>query len=104
MAKSLLVHEIYLSIQGESTFAGLPCAFVRLTDYDLRCSYCDTAYTFKGGQPMSLDDIVLELENRCEFTGEPANILSLTPPLTIGKTHITRLVRALGKALEDAYV
>ena len=44
MAESLLVHEIYLSIQGESTFAGLPCAFVRLTGCDLRCSYCDTAY------------------------------------------------------------
>ena len=71
MAESLLVHEIYLSIQGESTFAGLPCAFVRLTGCDLRCSYCDTAYAFKGGKAMALDDIVLELENRCDFTGEP---------------------------------
>ena len=52
MAESLLVHEIYLSIQGESTFAGLPCAFVSLTDYDLHCSYCDTAYAFKGVQAL----------------------------------------------------
>ena len=52
MAESLLVHEIYLSIQGESTFAGLRCALVRLTDYDLRCSYFDSAYAFKGGQAL----------------------------------------------------
>ena len=103
MTESLLVHEIYLSIQGESTFAGLPCAFVRLTGCDLRCSYCDTVYAFKGGKPMRIDDIVRELENRCDFFGEPANILSITPPLTVGKTHIARFTRALGQALEDAY-
>ena len=60
MADSLLVHEIYLSIQGESTFAGLPCAFVRLTGCDLRCSYCDTAYAFTGGQSMIVDEVVAE--------------------------------------------
>ena len=64
MADSLLVHEIYLSIQGESTFAGLPCAFVRLTGCDLRCSYCDTAYAFTGGQSMIIDEVVAELEKR----------------------------------------
>ena len=58
MTESLLVHEIYLSIQGESTFAGVPCAFVRLTGCDLRCSYCDTVYAFKGGKQMRIDDIV----------------------------------------------
>ena len=62
MADSLLVHEIYLSIQGESTFAGLPCAFVRLTGCDLRCSYCDTAYAFTGGQSMMVDEVIAELE------------------------------------------
>lgn len=54
----LLVNEIYLSLQGESTFAGLPCIFIRLTGCNLRCSYCDTAYAFSGGKTMDLDDVV----------------------------------------------
>jgi len=63
MSGNLLVHEIYLSIQGESTFAGLPCIFIRLTGCDLRCSYCDTAYAFKGGQSMSLDAILQTVQD-----------------------------------------
>ena len=54
MSDSLAVNEIYLSLQGESTFAGLPCVFVRLTACDLRCSYCDTAYAFTEGARRSL--------------------------------------------------
>jgi 7-carboxy-7-deazaguanine synthase len=54
---TLTVNEIYLSLQGESTFAGLPCIFVRLTACNLRCSYCDTAYAFTGGNDMHLDAI-----------------------------------------------
>ena len=50
MSDTLVVNEIYLSLQGESTFAGLPCIFVRLTACDLRCSYCDTAYAFTEGK------------------------------------------------------
>ena len=50
MPESLVVNEIYLSLQGESTFAGLPCVFVRLTACNLRCSYCDTAYAFTEGK------------------------------------------------------
>jgi 7-carboxy-7-deazaguanine synthase len=53
MTDNLTIHEIYLSVQGESTFAGLPCVFVRLTACNLRCSYCDTAYAFTGGQEMT---------------------------------------------------
>ena len=51
MADTLVVNEIYLSLQGESTFAGLPCIFIRLTGCDLRCSFCDTveAGQFIGG-------------------------------------------------------
>src|SRR3974390_1093125 len=52
MAETLVVNEIYLSLQGESTFAGLPCVFVRLTACNLRCSYCDTAYAFTEGNKM----------------------------------------------------
>jgi 7-carboxy-7-deazaguanine synthase len=58
VSASLVVNEIYLSLQGESTFAGLPCIFVRLTACDLRCSYCDTAYAFTEGKKKSLAEIL----------------------------------------------
>ena len=54
-AGSLVVHEIYRSLQGESTFAGLPCTFIRLTACHLRCRYCDTAHAFHGGETLTLD-------------------------------------------------
>jgi 7-carboxy-7-deazaguanine synthase len=57
MAEFLTINEIFLSVQGESTFAGLPCVFVRLTACNLRCSYCDTAYAFVEGQKTALDAI-----------------------------------------------
>src|SRR5262245_13483850 len=57
----LVVNEIYLSLQGESTFAGLPCVFVRLTACNLRCSYCDTAYAFKEGSKRSIADVLAEI-------------------------------------------
>jgi len=56
--KKLTVNEIYQSVQGESTWAGLPCVFVRLTFCDLRCTYCDTEYAFYEGQKMDLTEIV----------------------------------------------
>ena len=52
-AGELLIHEIYLSVQGESTFAGLPCAFVRTSVCDLRCAWCDTPHAFTQGARMS---------------------------------------------------
>ncbi|MDR3634239.1 MAG: radical SAM protein [Isosphaeraceae bacterium] len=55
---TLVVHEIYRSIQGESTFAGLPCVFVRLTACNLRCGYCDTPHAFTQGKTLGLDDVV----------------------------------------------
>src|SRR6266498_2400342 len=61
MADTLVINEIYLSLQGESTFAGLPCIFVRLTACNLRCSYCDTAYAFTEGRTMSLAEIQAEV-------------------------------------------
>jgi 7-carboxy-7-deazaguanine synthase len=58
MSDSLVVNEIYASLQGESTFAGLPCIFVRLTACNLRCSYCDTAYAFAEGARMELGAVL----------------------------------------------
>lgn len=62
MSDTLVVNEIYLSLQGESTFAGLPCVFVRLTACNLRCSYCDTAYAFTEGKKRALTEIVAEVQ------------------------------------------
>ena len=56
------ITEIYKSIQGESTHAGLPCVFVRLTGCNLRCSWCDSEYTFTGGRRMALEEVLQEVE------------------------------------------
>ena len=70
MSGTLVVNEIYLSLQGESTFAGLPCVFIRLTACDLRCSYCDTAYAFTEGRKQALADILVEVKRLAKsFTG-----------------------------------
>lgn len=57
----LTINEIFHSIQGESTFAGRPCVFVRLTACDLRCSWCDTPYAFTEGRKMSLEDVLAQV-------------------------------------------
>jgi 7-carboxy-7-deazaguanine synthase len=56
--QKLTINEIYQSVQGESTWAGLPCVFVRLTFCDLRCTYCDTEYAFYEGKKTTLEEIV----------------------------------------------
>ena len=70
------ITEIYQSIQGESSYAGLPCVFVRTTGCDLRCSWCDSEFTFTGGTQMTLDQTMAEVEKYdCEMVeltgGEP---------------------------------
>ena len=57
----LTVNEIFYSIQGESTFAGRPCVFVRLTACDLRCAWCDTAYAFTEGRKMAIEEVLTEI-------------------------------------------
>jgi 7-carboxy-7-deazaguanine synthase len=57
----LRVTEIFRSIQGESTHAGRPCSFVRLTGCPMRCVWCDSAYTFTGGERMSVEDVLREV-------------------------------------------
>ena len=70
---ALIINEIFHSIQGESTFAGLACVFVRLTGCNLRCSYCDTRYAYSEGQPLSVKQIVEQVAgfgcNLVEITG-----------------------------------
>jgi 7-carboxy-7-deazaguanine synthase len=60
---SLTVNEIFHSIQGESTYAGEPCVFVRLTACDLRCSWCDTEYAFYEGRKMTIDEVVAAVDS-----------------------------------------
>ena len=86
--KTLVVNEIYHSIQGESTWAGLPCVFVRLTFCDLRCNYCDTEYAFYEGKKNSLGNI---FENVVKFQcplveitgGEPLLQKNVLPLMTM---------------------
>src|SRR5450759_1506540 len=69
----LTINEIFYSIQGESTRAGRPCVFVRLSACDLRCSWCDTPYAFHEGTKRSVDEVVAEVEGHgcplVEITG-----------------------------------
>jgi 7-carboxy-7-deazaguanine synthase len=86
-AGQLLIHEIYRSIQGESTFAGLPCIFVRLAVCDARCVWCDTPHAFTQGSPWTLDAISERvLGYRCplvEITGgEPLVQEEVLPLMT----------------------
>jgi 7-carboxy-7-deazaguanine synthase len=91
----LTVNEIFHSIQGESTYAGRPCVFVRLTACDLRCSWCDTPYAFYEGRKMSLDQVMAAIDGYgcllVELTGgEPLLQKDVYPLLdrllTSGKT------------------
>ena len=66
--------ELYKSVQGESSLAGLPCIFVRLAGCNLRCAWCDSEYTFSGGRPFTEDEVVAQIEafapcKLVEFTG-----------------------------------
>lgn len=84
----LVVNEIFFSIQGESTYAGRPCAFVRLTYCNLRCTYCDTEYAFYEGKKVALDEIIKQIEtyptDLVEITGGEPLLQKRVHPLITG--------------------
>src|SRR5215475_8453141 len=67
----MFITEIFKSIQGEGTRAGLPCVFVRLTGCNLRCTWCDTAYAFHGGKKVSVEEVMARVD---ELAGRGANV------------------------------
>src|SRR5258706_5401863 len=82
MSDTLVVNEIYLSLQGESTFAGLPCVFVRLAACDVRCSYCDTAYAFTEGKKIAVEEVRMEVQRLAKpFSNLQSAICNLQLPL-----------------------
>lgn len=91
--ESLRVTEIFRSIQGESTWSGLPCTFVRLTGCPLRCVWCDTAYAFHGGERMTLDEVVAAVGR---FAGD--GLVEITG----GEPLVQPAVPELGRRLLDA--
>jgi 7-carboxy-7-deazaguanine synthase len=114
----LTINEIFHSIQGESTHAGRPCVFVRLTACDLRCSWCDTPYAFHEGRKMSVDDVVAVVDGYgcpvVEITGGEPLLQDDVYPLmdrllaggrtvmleTGGHRPITRVPRAVVKIVD----
>jgi len=81
----LKVNEIFKSIQGESTYAGLPCTFVRLAGCNLRCTYCDTNYAYYNGRDIPDDEIIAKIEEygvrTVEFTGGEPLLQEETPQM-----------------------
>ena len=83
------VNEIFHSIQGESSFMGWPCAFIRLTACDLRCTYCDTEYAFYEGKEMSVDEILRVVANY------PTKLALVTGGEPLLQKHVHALFRGL---------
>ena len=109
----LTVNEIFLSIQGESTWAGLRCVFVRLTACDLRCTYCDTAYAFSEGKRRPLAEVLAEvLACDCpliEVTGgepllQPASLPLMSALCDAGRTVLLETSGAHDISKVDARV
>jgi 7-carboxy-7-deazaguanine synthase len=92
---SLVINEIYLSVQGESTFAGLPCIFIRTTACDLRCSYCDTAYAFTEGKRRSLDEVRAEVNRLAAPFMAALPIVELTGGEPLLQNGVLPLMRTL---------
>lgn len=88
----LVINELFYSIQGESTWAGLPCVFVRLTGCHLRCHYCDTEYAFKQGRRMTLDEIIQACDALCS---KVCNLYEITGGEPLLQPHACTLMSQL---------
>ena len=98
MSDSLQVCETFGSIQGESTFAGRPCFFIRLTGCNLRCSYCDTTYAFTGGQSKTIPQLV------DEFRASGLTLVEVTGGEPLIQPGTPALLKALQAVRPDAIV
>ncbi|MDZ4829059.1 MAG: radical SAM protein [Phycisphaerae bacterium] len=86
---TLRVNEIFFSIQGESTWAGCPCVFVRLTGCPLRCRYCDTAYAFREGETREIAEVVAEIDAfNCD-------VVEITGGEPLAQKNVHELIRTL---------
>jgi 7-carboxy-7-deazaguanine synthase len=94
----MFITEIFRSIQGEGTRAGLPCIFVRLTGCNLRCTWCDTAYAFHGGKKMGVDEVLARVE---ELAGRQADGRAVVPlvELTGGEPLLQEEIYPLAERL-----
>lgn len=89
LEQTLTITEIYKSIQGESSFAGRPCTFIRLSGCPLRCRWCDTAYSFKGGKVQNFNEIIGEVKD----LGAP--LVELTGGEPLAQSGVEDLCRVL---------
>jgi len=96
---SLVINEIFHSIQGESTWAGLPCTFIRLTGCHLRCGYCDTEYAFHEGTRMTIDQITRRVTHLQSAIRNPKSaIVEITGGEPLLQPHVHPLMTALADA------
>lgn len=97
----MFITEIFKSIQGEGTRAGLPCVFVRLTGCNLRCTWCDTAYAFHGGTKMSVGDVVARVDKLAgrKSDGHAANAPVPLVELTGGEPLLQEDIYPLAESL-----
>ncbi len=103
MTETLVVNEIFLSLQGESTWAGLPCVFVRLTGGPLRCSWCDTAYAFREGKRLGLTQVLARVARLARpYRGEAGGLRLPLAEVTGGEPLLQKACLPLLKALCDA--
>src|SRR6266478_2213742 len=100
-ANLMFITEIFKSVQGEGTRAGLPCVFVRLTGCNLRCTWCDTSYAFHGGKKMSVDDVLARVDELCGRAEEQSGAAAIVPlvELTGGEPLLQEEIYPLAETL-----
>ncbi len=96
----MVVTEIFRSIQGESTHAGWPCIFVRLTGCNLRCRWCDTAYAFHGGTRLSVEEVLAKVRELAGRDGRRISLVELTGGEPLLQPDIHPLI---GKLRDEGY-